>query len=1180
MGSTWKSKAWFVVVVTALVMTIGAPRLFWERTSITRFSSTQDLGSFSVAVDAIKVLKLPTSSPQTLFVKAYNLSTGEDVSATMSCVQEVKGAKKLSFLDIGFKRGGELYRPATFSIREPLTQKTASRVIFVSRSGIVFIGDKTTKSVTGKSLRAIYKNATLCGTLSPQLYQSTDSRTLKNILASTFIPALDVSVISADSSPAMLVTASLAGTYQLFIGRSDQTSGSLTQEDRSVTSGKREWLYRAEITAVGRKPSELPTAPPILEIPVIPPTARPPETSTPKPTSSPTPRPIRTPTATPTPLTTPTQISQATATSTPTKTPTSRPTITPTKTPTPPATPTTPTAAYTLDFETFAASLVNDKIRVKGKCDSRFELRFDNAGWDPKATIPCINNSYDYEFPKGALKIPRTGYNGIIPTLRSNPPGDPTQSTVRLSYNLKRKPFISDFVHQGSGLSLAARTPPQRTLVLFNTNVTTAVGVATYYAEKRSIPPSNLCGVPFVPGHYASLEEYLGVKKKILKECICPLAKSYQPSLNCETVLPSELQQVTLIDNLVFIRGWPARINFDKEDPSLDAFMTQDLFADASDTLPPFVVHWGRIDGVTAERAKRLVDRALQSEALGLQGNLISESAPFQFALRYGDTINSVCKDNLEGRIAWDPSQCVVGHESTGIVPSYQGAKLFGKIIPNIQFFFGGNPWPNGQDAFNTYWPGMLKWRKGASACIELCKDFPTAAERDVCRRNSTDYFKIINTDCVGAAPGFIGSQIRSYVVNHFGFFPQGYNAEFFGDYENAPPQMISTAMVGESYDYKLRFGMDDAVANPMCFDQNNNMMPCDERLPLSMYRTYAPKATAAVVNGELRLSASIDIRNKKFTGGAVGIRLLPTLTDGTALPERVLIVLLDNERTDFQTVATAAVWSGLPPGTSIKTLVVDWRSGFNSRGFYEVDNLQVLNAQGEPLLSQEESAFSEPHDKLTVGTWATNTIERLGATAWWGSSSHYLTGGYAFGQQKLIFDALVNGKTLGEAVNRGRSIESGLFYGDSLYNPAGAYISVRGPKLKLLAEQSDWENYDPKVTPTATIPESSFYSIEGVHDALFNNSLEIAAFNGSIQPVWSVDFCEDRRGPRWCDVENKWTQLKSGNAAIRELAAIGITPSSFVTNTSQPQFLNFRLTVRAGSNPALRSYLLLRFVP
>ena len=1178
MSIAWKGKARVVVVVIALVMTIGAPRLFWERASIARFSSTQDLGSFAVAVDDTKVLILPTSSHQTLFIKAYNLTTGEDVSATMSCVAELKAAKKLSFLGIGFRKSGELYRPATFSIREPITRKTVTRIIFVSRNGIVFIGDKTTKSTTARSLRAIYKNATLCGTFSPQLYQSTDARQFKDALASIFTPALDVSAMRVGPSPAISVTASLAGTYQIFIGRSDKVSGALTKKGPKITSGNRDWLYRAEITARGSERSATPAAPPVLEIPVIPPTVRPTETSTPKPTSSPTPRPVLTPTVTRTPLTAPTQTSQNTAT--PTKTLTPRPTITPTKTPTQTATPVTPAAAYTLDFDTFVSSIVNDKLRVKGKCDSRFELRFDNAGWDPKAIIPCVNNAYDFEFPKGALKFPRTSYNGIIPTLRSNPPGDPTQSTVRLSYSLKRKPFLSDFIHAGSGLSLAPRTPQQRTLVLYNTNITTAGGVATYYAEKRSIPSSNLCGVPFVPGLYASLDEYNGVKKKILRECVCPLAKSYQPSLNCDTALPSELQQVTLIDNLVFIRGWPARINFDKEDPSLDAFMTQDLFSDTSDTLPPFVVHWGRIDGVTAERAKGLIDRALQSEALGLRGNLISESAPFQFALRYGDTITNACKDNLEGRLVWDPAQCVVGYESTGIVPSYQGAQLFGKIIPNIQFFFGGNPWPNGQDAFNTYWPGMLKWRKGASVCIELCKDFPTTAERDACRRNSSDYFKIINTDCVGAAPGFIGSQIRSYVINHFGFFPQGYNAEFFGDYENSPPQLISTGMVGESYDYKLRFGMDDAVPNPMCFDQNNSIMPCDERLPLSMYRTYTPKATAAVVNGELRLSVSVDVRNKKFTGGAVGIRLLPTLTDGTALPERVLLVLLDSERTDFQKVAIDAVWSGLPPGISIKTLVVDWRSGFNSRGFYEVDNLQVLNAQGEPLLSQEESAFSESHDKLTVGTWATNTIERLGATAWWGSSSHYLTGGWAFGQQKLIFDALVNGKTLGEAVNRGRSIESGLFYGDSLYNPAGAYISVRGPKLKLLAEHSDWENYDPKVTPTATIPESSFYSIEGVHDALFNNSLEIVAFNGSIQPLWTVDFCMDRRGPRWCDVENKWTQLKSGNAAIRQLSAIGITPSSFVTNTSQTQFLNFRLTVRAESNPTLRSYLLLKFVP
>jgi hypothetical protein len=1160
----------------ALIVLIGTPKLFWERVPVTKFSSTKDLGSFSVVTDATKVVALPDKALQNLFIKAYNLTTGEDISATMSCVAELKAAKKFSFIDIGFQKQGEIYRPATFSLRDPITKKTMTRVIFVNRGGTIFISTKSTKTVTGKSLRTIYKHAALCGTLSPQLYRTAHSNEFKDKLASTFIPALNVSIRSGAPTSAISVTASTAGTYQLFIGRSGPTSGMLAKKGTSVGSGSREWLYRAEIVVSNKQGTAQPPEPGPLA------TAAPPSRPTELPSHTPTTTPTRVPTsaAYDTPTRTPYLPPTFTAAPPPTKTSTPRPTMTPTKTATPTATPVPPPAPYTFDFETFVSSLVEDKLRVKGRCDSRFELRFDNAGWEPKATIPCVNNAYDYEFPKGSLNFPRTSYNGIKPTLRSNPPGDPTQSTIRFSYTLKRKPFISDFIHQGSGLSLMPRSPSQRTLVLFNTNVTTAAGIAAYYAEKRSIPATNLCGVPFVPGHYASLEEYLGVKKKILSECICPLAKSYQPSLNCDTALPSELQKATLIDNLVFIRGWPARITFDKEDPSLDAFMTQDLFADASDLLPPFVVHWGRIDGVTAERAKLLVDRALQSEALGLQANLITESTPFQFALRYGDTITNTCKENLEGRLAWDAAQCAVGYESTGIVPSYPGAQLFGKIIPNIQFFFGGNPWPNGQDAFNAYWPGMLKWRKGSSSCVELCKDLPTANEREACRQNSTDYFRIINSNCVGAAPGFIGSQVRSYVVNHFGFFPQGYNAEFFGDYENSPPQMISTGMVGDSYDYKLRFGMDDAVANPMCFDQNTNSIPCDERLPLSMYRSYTPKATAAVVDGDLRLSASIDVRNKKFPGGAVVIRLLPTLTDGTALPERVLPILLDNERAELQKVTTQAVWTGLPSGTSVKTLVIDWRSSFNSRGFYEVDNLGVFNAQGEPLLSQEESTFSELHDKLTVGTWATNTIERLGATAWWGSSSHYLTGGGAFGQQKLIFDALLNGKTLGESVNRGRSIESGLFYGDSLYNPAGAYLSVRGPKLKVLAEPFEWENYDSKVTPTTVIREDSFYSIEGVNDALFSNSLEIVAFNGSAAPTWEVDFCEDRSGPRWCDAGNKWTRVKSGNGPIRELSALGITPGSFVTETSKVSFLNFRLSVKAGSNPTLRSYLMLKFIP
>ena len=798
--------------------------------------------------------------------------------------------------------------------------------------------------------------------------------------------------------------------------------------------------------------------------------------------------------------------------------------------------------------------------------------------------IPCVSNAYDYRIATSELGDNK--YYAFEVSLRFYPPGSPYKSisTQQLKLVVPRRPDISDFPNGTANAPSPYRNDSECALVLYNTNVTTAADVANYYAQQRSIPNSNVCGVPFVPGLYASDGEYQGVKRKILRDCVCPLAKKYDSTIDCATVTPSKLQRTTRIDTLVYIRGWPARLLSDPEEPSLDAYMTHDLFADTADGVSPYAVSFGRIDGVTAERAKLLVDRAKAGERLGLHGNVLTESRPIMYGLRYGDSLTTECKENLEGRQVWDPARCKVGFEGTGLVPGSPGSQLVNKIIPNVQMFMGGDPTPNGQDAFNGFWDGFLMWRKNSSACEPLCRNLPTSEERTACRTSSTDVFKELNTSCVGAAPGLIGQQVRSYVVNHFGFFPPGYQSEFFGSTENAPPELVPTGSLGEETDYTLRFGMRDAVSNPVCFDVNGSLFSCEERLPLSMSRTYVPLRPIAITNGALSLSVSADIRNKANPGGGLAIRVLPILDDGTTLNAGSLPVLLDSARATPQRLTSQVSWSGVPTGRSVAKLMIDWRSSLNSRGFFEVDNLQVANSLGESLLSPSDSAFAGYHEKLTSGSWATVALERLGATAWWGSGSHFKTSGNAFSNHALLFDALVRGKKLGEAVHRGERIHSGHIFGDPLFSPAGADITVASAKMKFRhnVRSSTWDLGELSVAPDRAVGDYGDYwmQVVGPSDPMLSSELQVVAFNGDYPTSWEVDVCRDSRGPRYCDLDKSWQAVTSGVGPFRVPTSIGRTLGSTIPDITKATKMTLRVTVRAGTNPALRSYQLFQYTP
>ena len=116
-------------------------------------------------------------------------------------------------------------------------------------------------------------------------------------------------------------------------------------------------------------------------------------------------------------------------------------------------------------------------------------------------------------------------------------------------------------------------------------------------------------------------------------------------------------------------------------------------------------------------------------------------------------------------------------------------------------------------------------------------------------------------------------------------------------------------------------------------------------------------------------------------------------------------------------------------------------------RGFLDLDNIQLIDSE-DPLqanlIPADAAGFeSTAYGQTVRGDWAPNAIDRLGGIAWWGSSSHHLTSGYAFNNPQKFAGAFFAGRTLGESLSYvGLSAVSGIIYGDPLYRPSAAKIS------------------------------------------------------------------------------------------------------------------------------------------
>lgn len=785
-------------------------------------------------------------------------------------------------------------------------------------------------------------------------------------------------------------------------------------------------------------------------------------------------------------------------------------------------------------------------------------------------------------------------------------------------------------------------------LVIYNENVNYGRDIAEYYANKRGISQTRICPVLLPPGEFASASELLGARKTIIENCICRAIYESIPEVDwpapCDVSNIDSIARVSPITHLTIIKGIPSRLTEtgwpdDYEEPSFDYYLSiliyrsGNLFA-ATETgdvdessfsresahnertyVRPInisldrVTAYGRVEAMDKERTLELIDRTFDAEQDGFSGNFLlgidlvcDASDPacrtangyhsnlFKFWREVSSTDNPVCTNYVYPFICgdeagvWDHNVCRGGFSVRGDIPGESGSGI-PKVV-NAGIYYGLEYQRNGHSAFDGFY-NMLRWHKSQSDCVELCRDFQTQQEVDECRDNSQDYFKEINTNCVGVAPGFLGWQYRSYPVQYYGFWPPGWDNQAAGSYEKTPPAVLE----GDSYqDSKftdsqyLHFGESDSVDLPNCVLEDGTVIDCKERVAPHLFKSIT-------FNPELSFSGTktftLRIRHRNLgTDNAflnMGLYIIPSKKSSYSLPIQKLS--LETATDSWQTDEfNFSITDDSVNVTSIYFFIYSSLSSI-SRAGVDIDGIELIEDSGRDVIDLTTGSFNGTYiGQTNSGDWASNVIDRLGGIAWWGSSSHFLTGGNAF-KSVQVYDtaflgAFFSGRSLGESlVATGTRAKSGIIYGDPLYRPSGVRISLNKEYTHECA-QSEYGCFSESFPLNFTFCNKQLafrYQNDGSSDV----EIYINAFHGMRNldsTSWQIAYCLDA-DVYSCDTNSGWVETESGNQSVFAFK-INSTLMDFAGNLKEDHDIYVRLRVWNSGEESneLKDYLYLRY--
>ena len=557
-------------------------------------------------------------------------------------------------------------------------------------------------------------------------------------------------------------------------------------------------------------------------------------------------------------------------------------------------------------------------------------------------------------------------------------------------------------------------------------------------------------------------------------------------------------------------------------------------------------VAYGRIEAIDTTRTVALIDRTLEAEAAGLLGNFLTEGfAPvergFDFLADVTGSFDPSCTSYVTASpfvagspaSTWPHALCRAAttwvtaqgpdpetsddDPILGVVPGNDRSSVPYAIDAGL--LLGSWPWTNGQRGFNDF-ETVQRWRKHDGACEPLCEDLPSQGERDQCVADSEDWFGELNTDCVGGAPGWLGHQVRSFPVQYYGFFPSGWKTDANGAVEKSVPEVRTGGGFQDAThqdDAYLHFGQRDTddPDTSQCVHEDGSAQPCPERIAVHLTRseTFSPALPVATPRPFALL---LRHRNPANPGGTLRAQLEFSSSAGSVTKE--IAFALDDASPDWTTVSE---WIWVDPSelSEIDGVELALTAGFADglHGSLDLDAIELWDIPSvTSVLGDEAGTFAAGDHHVThSGDWAATAIDRLGAVAWWGSSSHHLLGGWSFSNEERFYGAFFQGRTLGESLTLTTGGVAGIVYGDPLYRPVAVRLHLPG-----------WNGYG--TPPGLTIDASNAADVRTILANAFLGT------DHEYDTQWEIESCPSH-DLATCDA--LWQLEAAGSGALEDTA-------------------------------------------
>ncbi len=558
----------------------------------------------------------------------------------------------------------------------------------------------------------------------------------------------------------------------------------------------------------------------------------------------------------------------------------------------------------------------------------------------------------------------------------------------------------------------------------------------------------------------------------------------------------------------------------------------------------------GRIDGYDLNSAKVLVDRTIRSEQQGIFGTIYGSTkfklpqyqpdAPwaenawrYQFGL-VGES-DPVCRDlSYSSNSGQAPSHCKAKFGQPGSGPAVPG-NIGSRVVDGSEALVylghlqghrsGGNQGGKKGD-FRT----ILNIVKASGCQPRLCKDHASPTD---CRLSSTDPLRELNTECVGVNEGFIGYNHQSYPMANFSLWPTSWTGPRGHTVRNlAYPRVRDNDGHGVTDSNSIWFTNLEDINTPTCYPVGHSdfsqlpSVPCANQYHIRLHQDVDDAIIAegnqyrlqfwykSNVTSAKRLNVTLKFSNPAETnfGQVIHQVTLSNVSDWT------LVGPLDY---------TVPTLSGAANRLSLEISSIDNTTDAE----IGLDDFSLIDL-GTSIEQLNNGQFNLGHEQDSAGDHAAMFISRLGGVGFWGSVSHYQSGGHSFGGSVLRgLYYYFKGLPLGDAVWFGDSNNSGIFYGDPVYSP----LAVRFDDLNLSIGDT----------------------------ALTNSTISLfgQAFNGrdnnAVNTTYYIDYCNQSHDFYVCDDLNAWNtsnisgsgQYLANGTALQfgDWDTTGLTPGDYL---------------------------------